>query len=209
MANSDVSARKVPRASSFSNPVLDNIYARRSVRKFTAQDVSDEVVSEILRAGTYAPSGANRQPWRFVVIRNRDRVHRLGKRARQLFVEYEKPPCETPTCGIWADLAKEPEMDFFYGAPLLVLIFQSREGVTPVRDCSLAAENMMLAAGSMGVGSCWVGLGLSLSLDRDFLNQMKVPADHKLVAPLIFGYPAENGLIAPPRKDDVILNWVD
>jgi nitroreductase len=209
MAMADVAIRKVPQASAFSNPALDNIYARRSIRKFTGQDVAEEVVYEILRAGTFAPSGGNRQPWRFVVVRNREKVQRLGKRARQLFVEYTKPPCQPQTEGVWADLAQDPEMDFFYGAPLLVLVFQSREGITPVRDCSLAAENMMLAASSMGLGSCFAGTGLSLSLDRDFLNEARVPPDHKLVAPLVFGYSAENELTAPSRKDDVILNWID
>jgi nitroreductase len=200
---------KLPQESKFSNPVLDNIYSRRSVRNFTDEIVPEDIIGEILRAGSYAPSGCNCQPWRFVIISNSAMVKRLGKKVGQLLVKYEKPPSTTPACGVWADLAQNPEMDFFYGAPLLVLIFQSRDGRTPVRDCSLAAENMMLAAGSLGLGSCWAGAGHILSLDREFLEEIKAPADHKLVAPLIFGYSAEKNLEAPARKDDVILNWID
>lgn len=199
--------RKVSQETRFSNLVLETIYSRRSVRKFNGDSVSDEVVGEILRAGTYAPSGCNRQPWRFIVVRNRDKIRKFGMRARQLFVKYNRPS-PAPDCGVWADLA-DPEMEVFYGAPLLVLIFSSWDGVTPVRDCSLAAENMMLAASSLGVGSCYVGLGQALSVDRDFLVEIGAPADHKLVAPLIFGYPAEKNLPTPVRNNDVILKWID
>jgi nitroreductase len=75
-------------------------------------------------------------------------------------------------------------------------------------DCALAAENMMLAAHSLGIGSCWVGLAQHLGEDKEFLKEAGVPEEHKLVAPLIFGYPAQNNLKAPPRKTDVILKWI-
>ncbi len=136
-------------------------------------------------------------------------IKRFGERARQLFVKYNKPPSIIPECGVWADLFRDPNMDFFYGAPLLVLVFSSWDGHTPARDCSLAAENMMLAASSLGVGSCWVGTGQTLSMDRDVLDEIAAPADHNLVAPLIFGYPAEKNLRAPARNCKVILNWID
>ena len=112
-----ITMKEVPQESKFSNPVLDNIYARRSVRKFTDDIVPEDIIGEILRAGCYAPSGCNCQPWRFVVINNSAMVKRLGKRVGQLLVKYEKPPSTAPACGVWADLAQDPEMDFFYGAP--------------------------------------------------------------------------------------------
>ena len=111
-------------------------------------------------------------------------------------------------CGPWADL-EDPEKDIFYGAPLLILIFASRDGAAPVRDCSLAAENMMLAASSLGVGSCYVGIGQALYVDREVLDEIGVPADHKLISPLIFGYPAEKNIPAPARNKEVILKWID
>jgi len=57
-----------------SNAVLDNIYQRRSVRNFSDKEVSDEVIKEIIRAGTYAPTAVNKQPWRFVVITNKQLI---------------------------------------------------------------------------------------------------------------------------------------
>ena len=129
-------------------------------------------------------------------------------RAKQLYVKYNKRPSPTPECGVWADL-ENPEKEVFYGAPLLILIFASWDGVTPVRDCSLAAENMMLAASSLGVGSCYVGIGQALYIDREVLDEIGAPADHKLVAPLIFGYPAEKNIPTPARNKEVILKWID
>ena len=61
MTDTPRNMKKVPQYTRFSNPVPENIYARRSVRKFTSESVPEEVVEEILRAGTYAPNGGNRQ----------------------------------------------------------------------------------------------------------------------------------------------------
>lgn len=74
--------------------------------------------------------------------------------------------------------------------------------------CALAAENMMLAAHSPGVGSCWIGVAPGLGEDKEFLKEAGVPEGHKLVAPLIFGYPVKGDLKAPPRKADAILKWI-
>ena len=124
-------------------------------------------------------------------------------------MKYEKPPSTTPACGVWADLAQDHEMDFFYGAPLLVLIFQSRGGRTTVRDCSLAAGKHDVGSWFSGIGEL-LGRGWTYLIPRpEFLEEIKAPADHKLVAPLIFGYSSEKNLEALARKDDVILNWID
>jgi nitroreductase len=206
MTNTPGAIRKVPQENRFDNPILENIYARRSVRQFTGDSISDEVVEEILRAGTYAPSACNRQPWRFVVIRNREIIRKFGMRAKQLYIKYNKK--HSPGSEVWAEL-EDAEKDIFYGAPLLILIFSSPDGAAPVKDCSMAAENMMLAAGSLGVGSCYVGIGQALFVDHQVLNEIGVPADHKLLATLIFGYPAEKNIPAPARNKEVILKWID
>ncbi len=103
---------------------------------------------------------------------------------------------------------KSPGFNVFYNAPVLVLIFASPDAFRPEYDCALAAENMMLAARSLGIGSCWIGFGMPLGSDPVLLDELKVPAGHRLMAPLIFGYPMRDLQPAPPRKDDVVLNWV-
>jgi len=187
----------------FSNPVLDNIYSRRSVRNFTEQDVPDEVIEEIIRAGTFAPTAVNKQPWRFVIIKNRQHVTECAERARTGFLRLFG---RNPGMEGFVNWLSNPKADIFYGAPVLILVFSSPDAVTD-SDCALAAQNMMLAAWSFGVGSCWIGLARALGSDREFLKEAGVPDDHKLIAPLIFGYPSKPNPKAPTRNSNVILSW--
>ncbi len=66
----------------------------------------------------------------------------------------------------------------------------------------------MLAAKSLGLGSCWIGLAKHLEEDEEFLKEAGVPEGYRLVAPLIFGYPADGEHKAPSRNADVILKWM-
>ncbi|WP_440944849.1 nitroreductase family protein [Methanosarcina sp. T3] len=69
-----------------SNAVLDNIYQRRSVRNYSDKEVPDEIIREIIRAGTYAPTAVNKQPWRFVVVKSRQLIDKYDERARKAFL---------------------------------------------------------------------------------------------------------------------------
>ena len=69
-----------------SNAVLDNIYQRRSVRNYSDKEVPDETIKEIIRAGTYAPTAVNIQPWRFVVVKNRKLIEEYDDRAKKAFL---------------------------------------------------------------------------------------------------------------------------
>lgn len=82
---------------------------------------------------------------------------------------------------------------------MLILIFATPYVVEDY-DCALVAENMMLAAHSLGIGSCWIGLALHLGDDKEFMKEAGVPEGHKLIAPLIFGYPANGKRKAPRGK---------
>ncbi|MCG7841253.1 MAG: nitroreductase family protein [Methanomassiliicoccales archaeon] len=72
----------------------------------------------------------------------------------------------------------------------------------------LCAGNMMLTAHSLGIGSCWIGFASSLGEDPGVLKDLGVPEGHRLIAPLIFGYPKKVDGTATPRNDPVILKWV-
>jgi len=67
--------------------VFENIYLMRSVRDYTPRDVADDIMRELIKVGTYAPSPGNTQPWRFVVIKNREMITRLSQRAKKLWLE--------------------------------------------------------------------------------------------------------------------------
>lgn len=190
-----------------SNAILDNIYQRRSVRNYSDKEVSDETIKEIIRAGTYAPTATNQQPWRFVVVKNRQLIEEYDDRAKKAFLAAYKDT-EDPNLVRYVQHLSKTSTRLFYGAPVLILIFASPDVVND-HDCALAAENMMLAAKSLGIGSCWIGLAAGLGYDIEFLKEVGVPEGHKLIAPLIFGYPAKEELKAPARNPDVILKWIN
>ena len=187
--------------------VLKNIYSRRSIRSYLQKDVPDEILGEIIKAGTYAPTAVNKQPWRFVVITDRDLIDQIGERARKLWLENNKDPKDSHLIELTRMMAHE-NFKIFYGAPALVLVFAHPEAFSPIQDCSLAAENMMLAGKALGLGSCWIGLAIPLGSDESFLKDMEVPEGYRLIAPLIFGYPKKADIKGPDRNDDVILKWV-
>ena len=188
------------------NDIFKNIYLRRAVRDYRPDDVPDDIIRELIKAGTYAPSAVNRQPWRFVVIKNRDKIARLSDRAKKLWLDTAR--LEDPEAARLATAMRMPGFSIFYNAPLLILIFAAPEAMYPECECALAAENMMLAARSLGIGSCWIGLAMPLGSDKSTLDELKVPAGHRLIAPLIFGYPVKDAQTAPPRNEDVILSWI-
>jgi nitroreductase len=176
------------------------------VRNYSDKEVTDELITEIIRAGTYAPTAMNQQPWRFVVVKNKKLIEEYDERAKKLFVEAFKDTT-IPAMAAYVRNLSKPQTRLFYGAPVLILVF-AVPGVVNDHDCALAAENMMLAAHSLGIGSCWIGLALHLGWDAEFLKEVGVPEGYKLIAPLIFGYPAKGELKAPPRNAEVILKWM-
>lgn len=191
---------------SLQNEVLENIYARRSVRNYELKDIPDDVLREIIRAGTYAPSAVNKQPWRFVVIKHKELLDKYSKLAKKLWTEQYSGTDDPDRAGL-ARVMSQPGFDVFYGAPVLILVFASSDAFTPQYDCALAAGNMMLAARSLGIGSCWIGLASVLGQDMGVLEELGVPEGYKLMAPLVFGYPSKAVAKAPPRKKEVILKW--
>ncbi len=188
--------------------VLKNIYSRRSIRSYLQKDVPDEILMELIKAGTYAPTAVNKQPWRFVVIKNRELIDHYGESAKKRWLENNKDPKDAHLIEM-ARMMTHENFKIFYGAPALILIFAHPEAFSPAQDCSLAAENMMLAGSALGLGSCWIGLGTPLGSDVQFLKDMGVPENYRLVAPLIFGYPKKADIKGPDRNTDVILKWVN
>jgi len=189
------------------NSVFKNIYSRRAVREYKPDEVPDEVIMELIRAGTYAPSALDEQPWRFVVIKNRGLMKKLSDRAKDHWLESAKGQTDEETKEL-IELVSDPQFNIFYDAPVLVLIFTRPGADSPEFGCALAAENMMLGARSLGIGSCWIGLASVLGSDKELMKKIGAPEDHRLMSQMIFGYPFKKKIVAPERNKDVILNWI-
>jgi nitroreductase len=178
------------------------IKGRRSVRAFKDKPVPKRKVEKILDAGSWAPSGMNAQPWRFIVIQQRATIELLSARTKQILLSQEF------TQGFRKMLESNVDT-VFYGAPLLIFIcIEKNEEWKSVNllDTGLAAQNMFLMAHELGLGSCFIGFGNFLNSDPDVLESIGVPRDHELVAPLIFGYPAEKPKAKP--RTPKILKWI-
>lgn len=195
------------------NEVLKNIYERRSVRSYKEEVPSDAELMEIIKAGTFAPNGTNAQGLRFVVISDRALLKKYSIVAKSLFIDMIKKQLEK----LPADKAEgpkrmvqmlsNPDFNIFYDAPTLILVLANPSCLTPMEDAALAAENMMLAAWSMGIGSCWIGFANPLQHSPEFMSEAGIPSDYRLIAPIILGYPKK----APPkgkRKEPEILKWI-
>jgi nitroreductase len=169
--------------------------------------VPDDIIRELIKAGTYAPSALNEQPWRFVVIKSRGLMKKCSDRAKKLWRDSVKGPMDEDTREL-VELASDPGFNIFYDAPVLVLIFARPGADSPEFGCALAAENMMLGARSLDIGSCWIGMAAVLGSDRELLGEIGVPEDHRLMSQLIFGYPVRTDIEIPERNMDVILKLI-
>lgn len=148
------------------NPVLDAIYKRRSIRDFTADLIESDTLIKIIRAGTWAPSGLNNQPWRFAIVTNKDLKVKVGELTR-----YSK---------------------VIEGAKALIPVFVDRDAIYhELKDhqaIGACLQNMLLAAHSLGLGAVWLGEILKNS-DR-VRDLMGLSEDLELMAVLALGHPA-------------------
>ena len=188
--------------------IIEIIKTRRSVRDYKEDPVSVEDIKFLIDCARYAPSGMNTQPWSFLVIQDKEMIYKLseeGKKAMILLAgQIVNDPRKVP--GFISSL-KTKGNNLFHNAPLLVIILGNKKSVTADWDCAMAAQNMMLAAHSIGIGSCWIGLALPALMDEKILKDLGAPSGYKAVAPLIFGYPQDKTIM--PERNEPEVKWIN
>lgn len=181
----------------------DAIPNRRSVRNYTPRKVEKELVEQLLNAAVQAPSASNSQPWAFAVIQDEKLLKEYSDRAKQylLTVIDRQPALEK-----YRAMLANPEFNIFYNAGTLIIIYSRPEGPSPQNDCALAAQNLMLAACGLGLGTCWIGFAKTLLDLPELKREAGVPPEYTAVAPIIVGYP--QGRIPQLKKDPPqIIYW--
>jgi len=140
--------------------LLDFIKNRRSIRSFEKTEIAEDAIEMILEAGRWTPSASNRQPWEFIVIKDREILKNIAANA------------------MYGNFVKR--------APMAIAIV-GKKNISPnwyVVDTSLVSMNMMLMAWSLGIGTCWIG-----SMDREQAKKiLKLNEDEYLLTILPFGY---------------------
>jgi len=184
---------------------IELLKKRRSIRNFQDKEVSLDIIKDIIKESCLAPSAANGQPWRFIVVNNRNLIKTLSDDSKKnLLLSIEKN-AGSPSKKYEAAL-RNPDFNVFYNAPCLVYIVGSKEVRSLYVDCALAACYFMFSSSERGLGTCWVGLGTSIK-DPDLLKLIGMSEGHKIVAPIIVGYP-KSIHSSPERNEPQILKIV-
>lgn len=153
------------------NEVLRAIRERRSIRVFRPDPIEPEKLEAILEAARWAPSGRNTQPWRFVVVESKEKREELGRVVTQ--------------------------MDMVRTAPVTIAILRDKDaGYDEIKDAQAigaCAQNILLAAHSLGLGACWLGR----LRDPQVEKIIGAKENEELMMLIVIGYPAER----PPTRE--------
>ena len=174
------------------NPVLSNIMARRSVRKYLDKPVEHEKLELLVRVGINAPSGMNRQPWVIRVVEDQQLIADVTEIYKQENAEQVK--------------RDKDFKNMFRNAPNLICVCTPAKGGGEL-DAGLLGENIMLAAQALGLGTCCLGGPVRFLLFNEkcrfFLDRLDIPDDYKLYYIIAVGYPDEQPA-AKPRDESKV-----
>jgi len=172
------------------NQIIGAIHMRRSTRSFTEQQVEDEKLDTLLDAAIWAPSGGNNQSWLFTAIQNRGILLELNELVKEGFQSWV-PDDDYPAKQSAKTSSQKKGFNFYYHAPTLIIASNKPNYENAMADCSLALENIFLAAQSIGLGSCYINQLHWLRNDakvRDFLFDLGIPKEHTICSAAAIGY---------------------
>lgn len=186
------------------NEIISNIKNRRSVRFFSDEKISSEILEQIISAGNSAPSGANLQPWRFIVVKKEELKLKMAEHAKPIYKnilnqmgdglkEIRKPIDE---------LHKD---SIYYSADTIIFVV-GKKIMSYAKDCPMVCQNIMLAARSFNIGSCWVEFG-NMCLDDEIKTVLGIQEDEEIFGPIVLGYP-KDGFPDSVSKKDPDITWL-
>ena len=177
--------------------------SRRSIRNFQDKQVSVQIIKEIIDESILAPSAGNEQPWKFIIVTNKDMMSRISSEGKKNILNRIAANPEDYAKKYESMLQKE-SFNVFYNAPVVVFILGKADLKNLYVDCALAASYFMMSATNRGLGSCWVNFATEIK-DPELIHELEIPEDHKIVAPIVLGYPVTIPPV-PKRKEPDIIN---
>lgn len=192
------------------NEVIQTMIHRRSCRKFSGDPPKKEQLELILEAGRWAPTGGNSQSVHFLVIQDHKTRSELRTRVQSAFARMEwrddlyislKNSIKQSRMGIY---------DYDYHAPVLVVVANQKGYPNAMADSACAIQNMMLAADSMGVGSCWINQLHWLDENEKihgYLETLGLGAEETVCGAVALGM-REGAIPAPPKRTGMNITWV-
>jgi nitroreductase len=174
---------------------------RRAVREFAPQAVAREAIADAIAAATLAPSAMNLQPWLFAVVEGAERLRELSSRAKAHLTADPHPPAPVAR---HRDRLADPAYNLFHDAPALVIVGARDSTGQSAEDCCLAAQNLMLRAFALQLGTCWVGLARPYLDLPDSKAALGLPRDGAVVAPLAIGHPRRQPAATSRRAPEIV-----
>lgn len=179
------------------------IEGRRSVREYTEAAVDEVTILRLIDAAVLAPSAMNEQPWAFTIVRNQALLSEISRRAKAHLLSSVAKDAQGDHFAVLHD----ESFQIFYHAPALVVISAVSAGSWAAENCALAAQNLMLTAFGMGLGTCWIGFAQGYINTEEGKQSLGLPASSIPVAPIIVGHPRSRAP-AVPRRPPVVC-WVE
>ena len=167
--------------------IMDIIKKRMSIRAYTDQTLTEETITSIMEAARCAPSARNLQQLEYKVITNKALIRKISDR---IIIVLKNNLASSPARpGAPPPMPVRP--DYYYNSPLLIIITGLRENSWTDSDAGIAAENMMLYATSINLGSCFIGMTRLIEKDPQMLRELHITEDRKIAGAVVCGYPDE------------------
>jgi Nitroreductase len=181
---------------------LDALLTRRSTRSYKPNPIEKEKTDKILEAARQAPSGSNSQTNHFIVIQNQAVIQKLIALTEQAFARMEADENTYSSLRHSITASKKGGYVFCYNAPLLIVVANRKDYGNNIADCACAIENMMVAANTLDLGSCWINQLRWLNEEPtlvSYLMELGMKEYERVYGSVIIGYPdTEDGL--PNRR---------
>lgn len=192
------------------NKIIENMLNRRTIRTFTEEKVDVEILKEIVKAGLYAPSSRNKQLWHFTVIQDENLLRELNADTKSAIKKYAKEKVsDEKALNTLLSRADNDSYDTFYKAPVAIIVSVDTTDVTSPADCAVASQNLMLAAESFGLGSCWIGFVKNLfKLDeakgKKYCEKFNIPENYMPSHAILIGHKKNPSGKASARRENTV-----
>jgi len=198
------------------NKILENIKNRRSIRRYVEDQIKDEELDMIIEAAIYAPTGNNTQPWHFTIIQNKEMIDYLNVEAKKIMANImENLPDDwfsideiSGTAQKVVKMGRAERVHIFHHAPTVIIISGKKDATSTLPDCCAATQNILLAAESLDIGSCWIGIARCSFENQDNIQKLGIPEGYKPYYAVSLGYKASNKNVKAPKRNRDVVNYI-
>jgi nitroreductase len=183
----------------FMKEIMNVIKNRRSIRSFSDEQIKQEELDVIVEAGMYAPSAAGKQAWHFTVIQDQQLLDEISSEAKKIY--------RSSDIEFLRNLGSNEQFQAFFHAPTVIVISGEVNSLAPNSDCAVAAQNVMLSAEALQIGSCWVSAAAVITQTEEgkkIIKNLGLPEAYAPFNSIALGYKKAERLNVPPRRDGIV-----